>query len=167
TESHTSRARETRSCNASVPPVAAGARQAAPRPGRASSRPSRVSFLPFLLLERLQIVECELAALQQMRDERLRRAADEVEQLIEEAAHDRFLRRRRREDEGVATLADALDRPLLLQAENDGLDGGVGGAPFGQRILHLPNGAFPELPEDVEDFELETRETHDEKILHL
>src|SRR5579864_7211593 len=77
------------------------------------------------LLQGLQILERDGAALQQIGHQQARRAAEQVEQIAYQADLVVTLVDGRREELRVADLLDLAQRPLLLQAVDQRLDGRV------------------------------------------
>src|SRR5690606_1253862 len=109
------------------------------------------SLLVVGLLERparlLDVVHRQPARLDQVRDQRLRAASEEAQQLVDDRTARRVGRDQRFEDVRVADLLLALDRALCLEPIDDGLHGRVGGpALLREVLLDLPDGRRAERP---------------------
>src|SRR2546430_1141614 len=91
-----------------------------------------------------------------MRHERTRRAAEKIEQIVDQAPMRRLTRDNRLEDVRVADLLDLPHGAFFFETANDGLDGGIGRALLlRQRFLNLAHRRAPQLPERIHNLQLE------------
>src|SRR4051812_43247147 len=114
---------------------------------------------PVPLLQGLQVLQRQLARLQQPAHQRLCRAVEEAQEVVDEALVDRLARDQRLEQQGVADLARAAHGLFFLEPREDRLDRRIGRAlALLDRLLDLPDRGLAQGPEDLHDLELETAE---------
>src|SRR5581483_922586 len=111
------------------------------------------------LLRLADLLDRELPGLDHVGHDEARAAAEELQDLIEQAAADVRARDRGVVDLGVADLAHAAHDALLLHALHRDLHGRVGRA-LGLRegLLNFPDGEPSLLPEGFEDLQLQRGE---------
>src|SRR5947209_5988593 len=112
-------------------------------------------------LQGLEVLQRQLAGLEQIGDEQARRPAEQVEQVLDQPMPVLTLVDRRLEELRVADLLDLAQRAFLLQPVNERLHGGVGDALFvGEALQDLADGARSELPDLLQDSRLRLGKPH-------
>src|SRR5262249_30278404 len=113
----------------------------------------------------LDVLERDLAGLDQVRHQRLRAAAEEIEQIVDEPALRGVARHQGLAYVSTADLLRAPHGPLGLQAVHERLHGGVcGPGRLGQLLLDLADRRGAVGPEGFHDLELraaQLRNFHD------
>ncbi len=114
-------------------------------------------ILPESLLGLLHVLEGEAARFDKVSHHQIGAAAEECQQLVDQAALGIFAGDGGLENVGVADSLDTTQGLLPFQAIDSGLHGGVSRpARLGKCLLNFPNGARAFLPERLQDLQFES-----------